>query len=391
MSKSEGLAQASEIYYDPARRVKELKAEGKRIIGYTCIYAPLEILTALDLFPYRLRGDIRESITEADKAFPVSSCPVVRNWFDLACKGRYDFLDGMVGVHSCDPQEKACHIWKTLISYPFFPYIDMPQTPHEWSWEQYKGNLKDFIKVSESFAGKRLSPERLRESIQLYNRRRALVRDLYELRKPDPPLISGTENIQVMVALESIPVEEGSELLEQVIGEVRERKDGPQKKPVRILLCGASIDDVAYSELIEGAGANLVMDDNCVGSRSYFQDVELTEDPLDGLVQHHLVGIRAPRTFVEAVVGEARKDRAADLETRFGYLGNHVKEWKANGVIFQLVRYCDPFGYELVDAKDYVDSLGTPNIYLEHDYTVGALAPLRTRVQAFVETVAPVL
>ena len=70
MSKSEGLARASEIYHDPARRVKELRAQGKRIIGHTCIYAPLEILTALDLFPYRLRGDIRESITEADKAFP---------------------------------------------------------------------------------------------------------------------------------------------------------------------------------------------------------------------------------------------------------------------------------------------------------------------------------
>ena len=390
MSKGEGLGRASEIYHDPARRAKELKAEGKRIIGYTCIYAPLEILTALDLFPYRLRGDIRVPITEADKAFPASSCPVVRNWFDLACKGRYEFLDGMLGVHSCDPQEKACHIWKTLIAHPFFPYIDVPHTSHEWSWEQYRGNLKDFIKISESFAGKSLSPEGLMQSIRLYNQRRDLVTELYELRKPDPPLISGTENLEVMVAVESIPVEEGIELLKQVIDEVKERKEGPQKKPVRILLCGASVDDLAYIELIESSGANLVMDDNCVGSRGYFKNVELAEDPLDGIVQHHLVGIRSPRTFMEAVVGEAWKDRAADLESRYSYLGDYVKKWKADGVIFQLVRYCDPFGYELVDAKDYINSLGTPNIYLEHDYTVGALASLRTRIQAFVETIAPV-
>ena len=385
---SKGLIGAKEIYQDRSRGVTELKAEGKKIIGYTCIYAPVEILTALDMVPYRLFGDMTEPITEADRVLPVTVCPFIRSCLDLAYKGRYEFLDGMVGVHSCDPQEKAMHVWKSTIRYHYFPFLDIPATTHEWGLEAFKSLLRDFIKISESFAGKELSPEKLRESIKVYNQQRALVRELYELKKPDPPLISGTETLQLMIALSSIPVEEGNELLEQVITEVKERKGGgPQKQKGRILVWGGSVDNVVLTELIEDLNANLVMDDHCVGSRNYFQDVELTTDPIDGLAYRYLVELVPPRTFKEAVVGETRKDYMADLESRFSYLRDYAKGWNVNGVILQLVRYCDPHAYELVNIKDYLNSLGIPNTYIEHDYTEGGLAPLRTRVQAFLEMI----
>ena len=384
---SRGLIRVKEIYQDRSRRVNELKAEGKKVIGYTCIYAPLEILAALDIVPYRIFGDMKEPITEADRVLPVTICPFMRSCLDCAYKGRYDFVDGMVGVHSCDPQEKAMHVWKSTRSYPYFPYIDMPATTHEWGQEAFKPILTDFVKISESFAGKELSSERLKEFIEVYNQQRALVRELYELRKPDPPLISGTESLQLMIALASIPVEEGNELLNQVIIEVEERKEGPHSKKGRILVWGGSIDSVSLTDLIEDLDANLVMDDNCVGSRNYFQDVKLTDDPLDGLVYRYLVELVPPRTFKEAVVGETRKDYMADLESRFGYLRDYIREWEVNGVILLLVRYCDPHAFEMVNLKDYINSLGIPNTYVEHDYTEGALAPLRTRVEAFLEVI----
>jgi len=207
------------------------------------------------------------------------------------------------------------------------------------------------------------------------------------LRKPDPPLISGTETLQVIKALMSIPVEEGNELLKQVITEVKERKDGPQKKPARLLIWGSTIDDTSLIEIIETAEANLVVDDHCGGTRAYWTDVELTEDPIDGLAYHYLVELRCPRTYVDAVYGETSKDYMADLESRFGYIKDYAKGWNVNGVILQSVRYCDCHGFETPQIKDYLDSLGLPNTYLEHDYSEGALAALRTRVQAFVEMI----
>jgi len=385
---SQGLTRAKEIYQDRTRRVRELKTEGKKVIGYLCIYPVVEMLTALDLVPYRILGDISEPITKADACLPAVVCPFLRSVMDLGLKDKYDFLDGAVMAHACEVAEKMAHIWHIYLNPAYFYFIDTPHTVHEAAQRQHKELLKDFKKTLESFTGKELSIERLQGAIKVYNQQRALVRELYELRKPDSPLISGTETLQVMVALMSLPVEEGNELLRQVISEVKQRKDGPSKKPARLLVWGSIIDNIALVDMIEGLEANVVMDDTCVGSRAYFSEVELTKDPLDGLAYRYLVELKCPRTFRQAALDKTnKKDYMADLESRFGYLKNYAKEWNVNGVIIQALRYCDVHGYEVPGLKDYLDNIGLPNIYLEHDYSEAALAPLRTRVQAFLEVI----
>jgi len=384
--KSKGLSKASEIYQNRSHRVKELKAGGKKIIGYPCMYVPLEIITALDLAPYRTYGDIREPVTEADRALPTAFCPIMRTCLDCALKAKDDFLDGMVAIHSCDPQDKTTRIWESYVRYPYFHLIDMPGTLRTESLEYFKGQLNDFKKTLESFAGKELSSDKLKAAIELHNRQRALVRELYKLTKPDSPLISGTEMLQVIKALMSLPAAEGNELLGQVISEVKERTGGPEKKPARLLIWSSTVDDVDIMQLFE-AGANVVMDESCGGIRAYRADVKLTDDPLDGLTHYYLEEITCARTFREAVFGEARKDYMADLDSRFGYLKGFTREWNVNGVILFLVRYCDPFAFEMTDLKEYFNHLGVPSTYIEYDYTQGSLAPLRTRVEAFLETI----
>ena len=385
---SKGLARVREIYQDRPHRVKELKAQGKKIMGYMCIYPVLEMMTSLDLVPYRILGDVDEPITKADTCLPTVACSFLRSALDLGLKNKYDFLDGTVMAHICDVGEKMARIWHVYLSFPYSHFIDTPHTIHKAAVKQHKELLKDFKKTLETFTGKKLSPEKLKKAVAAHNQQRALVRELYKLRKPDPPLISGTEIIQVIVALMSLPVEEGNELLGQVITEVRQRKHGPQKKSARLLVWGSIIDDMSLIEIIEdGLEANVVMDDTCVGSRSYFQDVKLDSDQLDGLAYHYLVELKCPRTFREAVFGETRKEHMADLENRFGYLKGYVKEWGIKGVILQSLRYCDIHGYEVPDIKDYFSHIGLPSIYLEHDYSKTALPPLKTRIQAFLEVI----
>ena len=384
---SKGFVRVREIYQDRAHRAEELKTEGKKVIGYVSIYSVQEMMTALDLVPYRIFGDMREPITKADTCLPAMVCPFIRSWLDLALKGKYDFVDGLVMAHVCDVGEKMASISRTYLNYPYYYFIDLPHTVHKPAQEEFKKLLKDFKKTLELFTGKELSAEKLKEAIKVHNQQRALVRELYDLRKPDPPLLSGVETLQVMKALMSIPVEEGNELLRQVITEVKGRKDGLQKKP-RLLVWGSIIDDIALIEMIEGLEANVVIDDTCVGSRAYFPDVELTEDPLDGLAYRYLVELKCPRTFREVVFGAAKRDYIADLESRFSYLRDYAQEWNVNGVILQTMRYCDIHGYEVPGLKDYFGHIGLQSTYLEHDYSEAALAPLKTRVQAFLEVIS---
>lgn len=382
-----GLSRARDIYSDRPRRARELKAEGRKIIGYPCAYVPVEMITALGFVPYRTCGDIREPVTEADRALPGSFCAVMRTCLDCALKGRNDFLDGMVAVHSCDPQEKTARVWESYTGYPYFHFIDMPVSVRPEAVEYFRSQLDDFRKTLEAFAGEELSADRLGQAIEFHNHQRGLVRQLHEFTKPSPPLISGMEILQVVKALMTLPVAEGNELLTEVIAEVNDRTDRPEKKPVRLLIWGATLDDTDIMKVLE-SGANVVMDESCGGLRAYRAEVKPASDPLAALADYYLREITCARMFRQASPGETSKDYAQDLQSRFGYLRRIVEEWRIDGAVMLLVRYCDPFAFEMPALKDYFDSFGLPSTYIEYDYTTGALAPMRTRVEAFLETIA---
>ena len=384
---SRGLDRVEEIYQDRTQRVRELRAEGKQVIGYLHIYPVLEMLTALGLVPYSMFGDMREPITRADAALPSIVCRLLRSLLDQGLKGKYGFLDGVVMAHMCEVGEKLAHVWRTYIDLPYNYFIDTPHTTQQAALKHHKEQLKEFKKSLEEFTGKELSPERLKEAIILHNEQRALVRELYDLKKQSPPLISGTETIRVIMALMSLPIEEGTALLRQVINDVEQGNNAPVKKPARLLVWGSTIDTTALIEMIESTGANVVMDNILVGSRPYFADVELTDDHLDGLAHRYLVDLKHPRTFVATPVDSTKKIYLEDLENRFHYVKDYAEEWNANGVVLETMRYCDVYGYDVPALRDYLDNVGLPNTHIEWDYSEAALAPLRTRIQAFVEVV----
>ncbi|MFC2040446.1 2-hydroxyacyl-CoA dehydratase subunit D [Chloroflexota bacterium] len=387
-SKKTGMARVAELHEDRTLRAKELKKEGKKVFGYLCIYPPLEMMTALDIVPFRILGDINEPITEADKALPTQVCPFLRSCLDLGMKDKYDFLDGVVFSHSCDVAEKTAHIWHIYLKPAYFHFIDTPHTEHKAAIKQNKDLLLDFKNTLEQYAGEKITDAKLASAIKLHDEQRELVTELYDLKKPDPPLVSGAETIQIIVAVMSLPAAEGNQLLKEVISEVKERRDGPKKQPVRLLNWGSILDNTSVIEMIEDVGANVVIDDTCVGSRAYFPKLSVTPDPFDGLAKRYLVDIKCPRTFRQKELGpDFKKDYIADLEDRFGYLREYAKDWNVSGVILQSVRYCDIHGYDVPGLKDYFDHLGLPNIYLEHDYSLPSLAQLRTRVQAFLEVI----
>ncbi len=382
-----GLDKARAIYRDRTHRVKELQQEGKKVFGYLCIYPVTEMLTALDIVPFRLFGDINEPLTKANNYLPSVVCPFLRSYLDLGLKGKYNFLDGIITSHICDVGSGVPAIWNYVIQLPYSYHMDTPHTLRESAQEYNRQLLGPFQASLERFTGKKLTPQKLNEAIRKHNNQRGLVRELYNLRKSNPPLISGGETIQVIKAIQSLPMDEGNQLLEEVISGVKERHDRPEKKTSRLMIWGSILDNTSLVEMIEGLDASVVMDDTCVGSRPYFNDVKITSNPLDGLAQHYLTHIRCPRTFL-ADYYALQKNHMDDLKIRYGYLGDYAREWQVDGVILEALRYCDTHGYEIPSLKDYLNEIGLPCIYLEHDYTPGLIAQLKTRVQGFLEIIS---
>lgn len=378
------LLKVREINKNRPKRAKEIKEDGAKIVGYFCNYIPLEILSAQDILPYRIMGNLTSPLVEVNKILPNSFCPFIRSCGEEILSGEYDFLDGVVGVHSCDPQEKCSHALKSLKKWDFFPYLDLPHTIHSWSREYFKRQIEFFKDTVEKFSEKRFSIENLNSSIKAYNQQRNLLRKLYDLKKTNPPKLNGVETLQIIKAMDSLPVYEANKLLEGVIAEVGNRQERTDNGTPRIMLCSACHDSEIVISLIEQF-AEIVMDDNCMGSRKMSTNVRHSDSMLESLSDHYLCTTMCPRTFREEKVGNIEKSFETDLQSRFGYLNDYVKEWNVDGVIILLVRFCDPFSFEIPDMVRYFDKIGIPAIYIEYDYSKGALAGIATKVQAFTE------
>ncbi|MHB8110058.1 MAG: 2-hydroxyacyl-CoA dehydratase subunit D [Syntrophorhabdaceae bacterium] len=379
-----GLAAAEKLYTQYGSRARELKASGKKVIGYLSALGPVEIMTAAGVLPIRLKGNVSEAISKGDAYMESIVCPFVRNVFDAAVKGKYDFLDGMLLPHQCDSIDRTNETWSYTLNLPYWHFLNLPHVADDPSIEFTKEILKIFVKSLEKFTGKTITNEAITEAVKAHNHNRKLMRDLYELRKSNPPLISGVEMMKVLVAAMSLPVEESNALIEAVTNEVKERKPAASNgKAKRIMLIGDQIDDVAVIEAIESTGAYLVMDDLSTGSKMYWQDVDVTADPLQGIAERYLRKLKVPTTFV----GSADTYDGI-LEERFGHMKKYVNDFKVDGAILFIYKYCDPYGFEVPAIKSYVEKAGAPVLYLEDEYSTSSLARVKTRIEAFLEMIA---
>jgi benzoyl-CoA reductase subunit C len=364
------------------KRARELHDAGRKVIGYFCCFVPDEIITAFDMVPYRIQGSQNEPIDQADAHFETMACPFARSCFNLALKGEYAFLDGFVVPHSCDTLEQMYTIWQHEKPSAFNYFINVPHMLGPSSEEFYRSELEGFIQALEEWSGMKLDPEKLREAVKLYNKRRSTLRELYALRKSDPPLVTGVEVTEALVAGMGLPATEHIDLVKRVIAEAGKRVPPKRGKLPRIFLWGNELDDPAFIRLVEESGADVVMDDLCTGTRFFWDDVPETVDPLDGIVSRYLY-THCPRTHLPQ--GGGRED---DLENRFGYIGRFVREWKADGAIFYIVRYCDTCELEGPDLREYLNAMKVPVLMIEDDYSTSTIGQLRTRVQAFLEMIA---
>jgi benzoyl-CoA reductase subunit C len=377
------LSTVERYYKDYGLRARELKKEGKKIIGYICSLVPLEIISASGCIPFRVRGDVHEPVTTGDTLLETIVCPYYRSCFDLSAKQKYDFLSGLVIPHSCDSMVRSFSVWSYSLPYPYFHFVNIPSVCVESSFEFFHAELNTFRKSLEKFAARAITEGDLARAIRIHNDYRDRVKVLYELRKGDPPLISGKELTMVLTVGSSLPIEEASTLIGQVLAEIDGREKSSLKKGPRILIDGACLDNIELIRLVEELGGHVVADTICNGSRDHLPKTEVGGDPIDALAERYLGKVNCPKTYRENKAGTFE----GDIASRFGDIGTYAREFKVDGAILYVYRYCDPFGFEVPARKAFYKSIHVPLLYLEDVYSAGTIGQLRTRIQAFLEMI----
>jgi len=345
---------------------------GKRVMGYYCSYVPEEIFTAAGFLPYRLRGAGSSDSSDGDAYMSARVCTFVRHTVSLALRGEMGFLDGVVLCQNCDHIRRAADLFNKKVRLSFYSFLSVPRAPKERLFEWYLSELKRLKMEIEEHFKLTITDRKLDDAIALHNATRERIRRLYDLRKRDTPPITGEEALTITIAAHLMPLKKFNELMDKLLGRLG-REKGISNYRARVILAGSEMDNPEYLAGIEQQGALSVAEVVCFGERS-LGDLVATEggSPLERIARHRFFQVPCAR-MVEC------------FDDYVSMLKDTLREFKADGIVFQRMKFCDPWAGDGHNLYWRMKEEGIPFLGLDREYQVPASGQVKTRVQAFLE------
>jgi bzd-type benzoyl-CoA reductase N subunit len=345
---------------------------GKKILGYFCINTPEEIVQAAGVLPVRILSS-KESISLASKHLQSYSCSLIQSSLEAGLRGELDFLDGTVFPHTCDSIQRLSDIWAENLRFPFHWDLVLPVKLHTESARAYLiQELCRFRLGLEEFVGHSISNDQLRHSIALANENRSLLKEFYRQRAQHPGKFSDAEFLALVKTAAFLPKEEHTARLKKLLCLAEERRPLP-RDGVRLFLVGSVCDQSQVFDLFEAGGASIVGDDLCTGWRYFGENVASSGDPIDALADRFIRRVPCPCKYNPGI------DRGEELLKR-------VEASRAQGVIFILLKFCDPHAFDYPYLKGKLAEGRVPSLLLEIEPGGLPLGAVETRLKAFVET-----
>ena len=359
--------------------IRRWKAEhpGGKAIAYFPVYAPVEIIHACGMLPVGLNGaGDRLDIQHADARFGSFICSIIKTTLEMAMTGHLDWMDGMLYSSICDSARNLCFVAKRNFPEKYTEFVHLPHNPSSPASVGFLASEYAHLKKHlEALGGRKADDDALRHSIRLYNRNRALLRDLYALRDERPESLRTSELYVLMRAGCFLPVETHNAWLGEALAELRERSGKPRDS-IRVVIEGSFCEQPALDliKLIEEAGCYIVDDDFILGRRWFTQDVPAQGDPLLALADSYL-----NRAVYSSVRHDARHPRHKELIEK-------VRRRRAAAVVFLIAKFCEPAYFDYVLYKKEVEAVGIPHLLLEFEEKAFTFERSRTEVETFVES-----
>jgi benzoyl-CoA reductase subunit C len=353
---------------------KSWKTKGKSVIGWSCTYTPEELIYAANALPVMVFGDVGDTKL-ADVYLPTNTCSFARTCFNAALKGDYSYLDGFVTSSSCDNRNKIFDMWRYHVKIPFVHFINTPHTRTERAHSFFYEEILKFKTSLERTLDRSISDDALKNAVQVYNENRCFLKKVYDLRRKNPPLISGVEALEIVLSSMVTLKEEHNRLLNRLLHEISNRAD-PPKAGVRLLVSGSVMDNPELLKIVESVGGCVVADDWCIGSRYFWNLVDSASDPLRAIAERYLNKI--PSSFM------------LEQEERFRYTLEMAKQFDVEAAIIFVLKFCDTHMFDAPQLMEELKALGLPVLYLEWEHSLSGLAQLKTRIEAFIEMVTGV-
>lgn len=364
--------------------VTQAIADSNKAIGYTCYHIPEVLLNVDNCFSVRLRAPRTGSMDIATYYMSSYLCGFSKAILERAIEGGYNFLSALMGSESCSEMNRAYEHFELLnlvendkffVSIADIPFKIEPHTVKHYANQM---RIKVLDRLKEVY-GTDTSDDALRKAVEEHNEVCRLITEIGEYRKEENPRITGYEfhilNLITYCCPKYLIIDKLRETAEELKSRVPDEKRSYRAK---VVVVGSEMDDPDFTKLIEESGALVVADRYCFGSLPGREEIILndTDDVLEQIVLHYMKTCQCPRYMSREKV-HGRRD----------YVKRLVEEYKADGVIYEQIKFCEFWGYERALASHIItNDFGIPSVTVDRQYTASASGQLRTRVQAFVES-----
>ena len=364
--------------------VKQAQADGKLAVGYTCYHVPEALLNVGNCFSVRLRAPRTGSLDIATYYMSNYTCEFARALVERGMEGGFQFLDALAGVDACSMMNRAMEHFEILQlnSKPnfFVSHCDIPYKITDYTLDSYVSQMRiHVLDELKNRYGVDTSDDAIRAAVAQHNEVCRIISEIGEMRKADNPVITGYEFHVLNLVTYTCPKDLILPYLRETAEELKTRQ--PDAKPAyrcKLVLSGAENDDPNFTKLIESCGALVVADRYCYGSLPGREIVvQPGQAPLDAIARHYLNFSMCPRFMGQD-----------EMRGRKKYLADLVKEYKADGIIVASNKFCEYWSYErTIDTIVLNRDFGIPVCSIEKEYVNAASGQLRTRFQAFIESV----
>ena len=369
------------------KEIRTAKQEGKKVIGYMCLHAPLELILAADAIPVRVNSGWYDASKLGDRIVPVEVCPMVRSTIGakmIALSPYLELSDALISVLTCDGMTKLGEIlsdYKPVWAMTIPRVKDSTQSIRLWNEE-----IKAVKAQIEALTGNKIKGKQLKSAIERTQKATKAFRRLQELRK-GPPVIMGRDVMLVNQTYMWDNIDRWTEKTEALCDELEKRVSQknwacPPDTP-RVMITGTPMiwpDNWKVPTLVEEANPQgiLVADELCSSERILYDPVGVDEwsmnDMLNAIGERYLMASTCPCFTSE----DGNEDRINWLLTK-------IKEWNIQGVIYYVVRGCMLYAMEYTRVKKVLDGKNIPVYYLDTEYTREDVGQMKTRVEAFLE------
>jgi len=366
------LFHCRELLEDPTYpTVRRWREAGGKVVGHFQVYFPEEIVHAAGALPFKVRGGPVEA-TQADSRFGSYLCSIVKTSLELVLS-RHIELEMFVTHPICDAARNLAAVWGRNFDYPC-QILYLPQNANSAHAAEYlRGEYDRLRRAVEGATGATITDDALRVSIGVFNENRALLRQLYAVKRETPWLIAAEDAYALMAVGGMIPREEHNALLRAVLPQVRAREMKQQDR-IRVVFEGGFCEQPPL-DLVRmiGRSCYVVDDDLLIGLRWILEDVPADGDPLAALAEAYL-----ERSSYSPVQHDLRKPKERMLLARIGAAD-------AQAAIVTAAKMCEPGLEEQVAYTRALDAESVPYFVSEFEENMTSFEHLEIQLETFVE------